>query len=226
MSFHTFFSFSTGLRDPLLVPKGTLKGIMDHVQNIESVFGLKKEKYKNNPARWVSTKPTTDISNEVYCSEAEKHNRWVRRLYYRFDAWFATPVRDGESLTPKEAEQFWHALTIIEVPPSQWTEDYYEQRMKGLYEVMRGRESEGVTFDAKILSPKQAGAIIWLFAQYLDPGDIRLEVPKGRDFLYPSSEYVWCDKCGPVAHDDVDNEIRNCKRRGCPLRKENKGDEE
>lgn len=221
MSFHVFFAFSSGLSETLKVPKGTLKSIINHIQHIEMVLGFKKEKYKNNPIHWVSTEPTIDISDEIYCSEIEKHNLWVRCLYEDFDKWFKFPVPDGELLSPEDAQKFWYALQVIDVPPHRWTADYYRKRMEILYEVMRGHESEGIIFDEKPLSPKQAGAVIHLFEQYLDPGDIRLSVPKGHDSLFSSDEYIWCDKCGAIAEDDVESEVRNCRKRGgCPLREQ------
>jgi hypothetical protein len=90
--------------------------------------------------------------------------------------------------------------------------------MEHLYEVMRGRESNGVTFDVKPLTEKQAAQVINLFSEFLDPDDLRLNVPDGRDYLASSADggYEWCDKCfKPIAEDDT-----SCRRRKCPLREE------
>ena len=110
------------------------------------------------------------------------------------------------------------------MPPERWTDDYFRDRMEHLYEVMRGRESEGVTFDAKPLTEKQAASIIRIFDQFLDPCDLRLDVPNGRDYLASSSDggYDWCEKCGPMVWDDVGD----CRKRGCPLLKELKAERE
>lgn len=228
MSFHVFFDFSSGLEKSLFVPKGTLDEIMRRVAHIENVFGFKVEKYKDNPPHWCSTKPNKKVTDEVYCDEAERHNEWVRSLYGLLSEWSEHPVKDGEELTPEAATKFWHGLRILDVPVSCWTDDYYKARMNALYEAMRGRECEGMEFDAKALNIKQAAAVIRLFDQYLDPGDIRLEVPKGHDSLYSSDDYAWCDKCGAIHWDDFDSETRNCRKRGgCVLKKEyGRSDEE
>lgn len=88
--------------------------------------------------------------------------------------------------------------------------------MGSLYEVMRGRPSEGITFDVKALTPAQAGAVIRLFEQFLDTHDVRLEVPHGYDHLASSLDggYQWCNKCfRPMAPEDG----AGCRRRKCPL---------
>lgn len=216
MSFHVFFDFSVGLAETLMVPKGTLAGILCHVQEVEFVFGLETEQYLDNPPHWKATKPTKQISDDVYCDTASRHNDWVRRLYRLFGEWSKSPAADGEQLTPENAKTFWHALTTFDVPPERWTADYYRERMEHLYRVMRGRDSEGVTFDAKALNIKQAAAVITLFDQYLDPADLRLDVPNGRDYLASSSDggYDWCEKCGPMVWEDVGG----CTKRKCPLK--------
>lgn len=218
MSFHTFFDLASGLSGPLTVPKGTLAGIFQHVSEVESTFGLEAEQYRDNPPHWKTTKPTKAVSDQIYCNTASRHNTWVRQLYHSFGEWSKSPVDGGEELTPEDAQKFWHALTGIDVPPGRWTGDYYRERMEHLYEVMRGRASEGVTFDAKALTPKQAAAVIRIFDQFLDPADLRLEVPNGHDFLAASSDggYEWCEKCGPMIREDVPD----CAKRRCPLRAE------
>ena len=39
MSYHVFFALSTGLKNPILVPQGTLKVCQDHVARVERVLG-------------------------------------------------------------------------------------------------------------------------------------------------------------------------------------------
>jgi len=132
---------------------------------------------------------------------------------------------DGEAISPDDARQFWHGLQIIDVPLERWTAEYYENRMEAVYDTMRGRDSEGMCFDAKPLTEKQAAAVIRLFDQYIDAHDLRLEVPEGCDSLYPSDEYAWCDICGAVRWEDVDEKSRYCRiKGGCSIR-ENYGDE-
>ena len=74
------------------------------------------------------------------------------------------------------------------------------ERMEHVYEVLRGHESEGVTFDAKALTPKQAAAVIRMLEPYLDAHDMRLEVPRGYDYLASSDDggYDWCITHGAV----------------------------
>jgi hypothetical protein len=222
VSFSVFFDFSVGLNETLMAPKGTIQNIAARVQEIEFAFGLETEQYLDNPPHWKSTKPTKTISDKTYCDKASRHNDWVRSLYRSFGEWSKTPVTDGEALTPDHAKTFWHALTMLDVPPERWTADYYRERMEHLYEVMRGRESEGVNFDGKALTPKQASAVICLFDQFLDPADLRLDVPNGRDYLASSSDggYDWCEKCGPMVWEDVGD----CTKRRCPLRAEYRGE--
>jgi len=220
MSYHLFFEFSAGLDSSLKVPKGTLSDILNHVSHIESVLGYKSERYKDDPPRWENKTPKDGVTDDTFCIEAEQHNRWVESLYRRFGEWSEKPVVDGEEITPEDAMKFWHALTMIDVPLERWTADYYRSRMEALYEVMRGHEMEGISFDEKPLTPKQAGAVIRLFETYLDAHDQRLDVPKGCDHLATSQDegYEYCDKCGLVTREH----FRDCKRRGCPVKKEYK----
>lgn len=226
MSYNVLFSMSTGLKEPLRVPKGTFVNIMEHVRHVESVLGLETEQYGNNPPHWKSTRPTTDINDEVFCEEAEEHNKWVRHLYDMFSEWSEKPVVGGEILTTKKQQKFWYALNIIDVPPERWTCDYYRSRMEAIYETMRGREGEETSFDEKPLTIKQASAVIRLFESFLDPGDSRLEVPKGYDSLYDADEYWWCDTCGAIANDDIENKLGDCRKKGCSLKQDfnEKGD--
>ena len=226
MSYHVFFGFSTGLAKPIRVPIGTLKGCLAHVAEVERILGYEANQYRDNPRHWRTTKPKDGVSDELFCATASRHNRWVRSFYYDLEEWSKTILRgkDSERLTPKDAARFWHGLQTIEVPPSRWTSDYYRERMEHLYEVMRGRESEGVTLNAKKpLSERQAAAVVTLFSEFFTHGDqLRLDVPNGHDHLASSYDggYDWCEKCGPISCDDVGERVANCRRRGCPIKKE------
>jgi hypothetical protein len=122
-------------------------------------------------------------------------------------------------MTPNDAQEFWFGFQELEVAPARWTLDFYRNRMEHLYEVMRGKENEGVSFDVKALTPKQAAQVINLFSTYLDSHDLRLDVPKDRDYLASSYDggYTWCDKCFAAIAEDGRGE---CRRRKCPLRDE------
>lgn len=219
MSYHVFFAFSQGLARPMTAPKGTLAAILAHVAEVEETLGIKRTRYMDNPEHWDWRGPAfragfPDVADEVLCETAQGHNEWVRCLYDRFAEWAKNPPDGGEEITPDQAAQFWPGLRMIEVAPDRWTRDYYRNRMEHLYEVMRGRPSEGVTWRVPKLSPKQAGAVIWLFG-FLDTGDIRLEVPRGCDHLASSydGEYEWCERCGAVTNDDA----ARCRKRACPV---------
>lgn len=217
MSYHVFFEFSVGLESPIHAPKGTLAKILAHVKEVEESLGFEVEQYKDNPKHWKSTTPPEGVSDKVFCKVAEEHNCFVRWLYDAISNWQESPPVDGETITPEDAVKFWHGLQIIDVPSHRWTSDYYRSRMEALYEVMRGRESEGVTFDEKPLTPRQAAQVINLFSVFLDPDDLRLDVPKDCDYLASSADggYVWCEKCKGAVTDD---HARQCRKRGCPLR--------
>lgn len=219
MSYAVFFDFSTGLASPIQVPKGTLVTILAHVGQVEKALCLIPVKPEVGERRWdITRKSFQGIEDELLCETVERHNRWVRRLYDQISEWSEKPPREGEEITPEAAAKFWHALRRLTVPPARWTSDYYRARMDSLYEVMRGRDSEGVSLDTKALTPKQASAAIRLFSEFLDTNDLRLEVPNGHDFLASSYDggYDWCEKCGPMISEDA----RCCRRRECPLREE------
>lgn len=220
MSVHVFFSFSTGLEKPLVAPVGTLASIIQHIEQVEAVLGLKRMTVgsEDQHVAWDHWDKRyqlgfPDVPNKLLCETIADHNRWVRRLYNQFGGWFNSPVDGGETITPEDAKQFWRGLQTLAVAPSRWTPDYYRDRMEHCFEVLRGRENEGVSFDAKALTPAQAGAVVHLFETFLDPGDARLECPKGHDHLANSDEYDWCERCGAVDPTDADY----CRKRKCPV---------
>ncbi len=224
MSVSVFFAFSTGFRKPLNCPKGTLAAIRNHVAHVEEVLDLKVAP----PGHWDHFDPVyragwPDVEDELLCDTVEDHNSWVRWMYARTADWASAEAVDGgDIITPEIGATFWHALTLLEVRPDRWTEDYYRGRMKHLYEVMRGRENEGYNFDAKALTPQQAGAVIRLLEEFLDPNDLGLEVPVGHDYLASSyyGEYSWCSKHGAIAEQDLPNHARMRCDLGKELREE------
>lgn len=218
MTYHVFFSFSQGFAKSITAPKGTLASINAHVREVEETLGIERTQYNDNPVRWDHWNPDfragfPDVEDKILCETVQKHNDWVRRLYKLIGTWAQDPVKDGETITPEDAAEFWPGLTLIDIRPDRWTDDYYRNRMEHLYEVMRGRPDEGVSFRATPLTPEQAGDVIHLFEKYLDPGDMRLEVPKDCDHLADNEEYDWCERCGAVPHETADG----CRKRGCPV---------
>lgn len=132
------------------------------------------------------------------------------------DERFTKKPNRAEKITSEEAAKFWHVFYTFEVPVDRWSIEYYRNRMDHIYETMRGNKSEGVTFEAKPLTTRQAANVILLFSEYLDKHDLRLDVPKDRDLLKSSYDggYSWCDKCGQAIDEDDDG----CSKRGCPLK--------
>ena len=229
MSHQAYFELSTGLAGPVRCPKGTLERIRSHVAEVEATLGLKRTKYKDNPEHWDyshNREAMAKVDAKVLCDTVEGHNAEVRCFYERLAEWSKSPVEDGETIAPEDTATFWCGLSLLDVPPERWTKDYYRSRMDALYEAMRGRESgaEGMTLDAKRpLTAEQAGAIVNLIDSWLDPGDLRLSVPNGHDSLRSSEDdgYSWCEGCGAVAEEDVDERIGCCRKRGgCPLRRD------
>jgi hypothetical protein len=224
MSYSTFFSMSSGFSKPIRVPAGSKDAIMQHIEEVESILGLKRSKYKSNATHWDFFDARTragfpDVEDEILCKTVLDHNDWVRRWYKDFAEWAKKPpVGKTETITPKQAVKFWFGFQMLSVQPNRWTGDYYRDRMDHLYEVMRGRENQGVSFDEKALTPRQAAQVINIFSEYLDTNDLRLDVPNGRDELASSYDggYTWCEKCGAVAEGDEDY----CKKRKCPIREE------
>ena len=214
MMHRTYFAFTNGLTEPVHVPKGTLQKLSDNFKAVERALGCTipesiLEKNINAP------QPQFD---EVLCGSVDRHNKAVIRFYDLLEAKLEQSTKT-EVVTPEIAATFWNQLKIIELAPKFWSEDYYRNRMEHLYEVLRNRESEGVIWDkgAK-LTPTQAANVIALIASYLEPShsDLRLDVPKGHDYLASSYDggYEWCEKCGAAI---ADSDISSCKKRKCPL---------
>jgi hypothetical protein len=162
MSFAVHFSFSWCLSKPLTVPAGTKAKALSHVNEVERILGLKQvppgegntEAYgPNYPAHWdYFGRDFSKIDEDLLCKTVEDHNAWVRFMYERFEEWAKTPfvptahVKESEELTPEDAREFWHGFETITLDSKFWNRDYYRARMESLYEVMRGRDSEGVSW--------------------------------------------------------------------------------
>jgi hypothetical protein len=229
MSYHVFFAFSTGIKRAMLLPEGTIGRIHQHVREAEGALGLVATQYKENPKHWEGAEQAVIAAASVdykakktVCAVVQDHNDWVRSLYDIFNE--ATPFEGEvpagkEVLTPEECSTFFHATEMLAVPVHLWSAEYYIAEMEALYEVMRGRPTNGITFDTAKLTPKQAAAVVNLFAGYLDPDSRDLDVPNGHDYLASSYDggYKWCEKCGSVAEGDISRQEQNCRRKKCPL---------
>lgn len=231
MSYHVFFLLSTGIAKPIKVPFGLKDKCLAELSEVEHELKIPRETYQGE-VRWNHWEMDAGIGglrgkdygidDKVMCKAVERHNDHVRRLYRclgecqngECEFWNGERVKKMETLTPEDAKEFWFGLEELSVDPSRWTADYYRARMDHLYEVMRGKENEGVSFDAKALSPVQTAAVIRLFDTYLDKWDSRLDVPHGYDYLASSYDggYFWCDKCfKPIHEDEWERHERNCR---------------
>lgn len=220
MSYKAFFMFSSGISKPMRVPPGTISEMTEHIKCVERVLNIKRvysiQDLRNPCGHW-DTRGLKDIDDKTLCEWAEKHNRQVEWFYYLLKRCSESPPAEFEELTPEVASSIWPGLEMIHVEAHRWTRDYYQARMEAFYSVMRGNEEEGITFDEEPLSIRQAAAVIRLFAEYLDKHDIRLDVPRDRDYLASSDDggYDWCDTCGCAV---VLEDAIFCETEGCALR--------
>lgn len=80
MGYHVFFAFSTGLREPIIAPKGTLASILAHVAAVEETLGIKRTKYRDNPEHWDTFDPAfrqgfPDVDDKVLCTTVSEQVR-------------------------------------------------------------------------------------------------------------------------------------------------------
>lgn len=212
--YKVYFFFYAGIEKPINVPIGSIAKWKSYVEDLEESLGIKRKKDLDNPERWSHTR-FEEIDDETLCKAASYHAKWIIWLYEDLAKYSEQPPPESEPLTNEDFQYLLPALHNISVPVERWTGDYYTEKMEILYEVMRGRESQGISFDAKALSIKQAAAVIRLFSEFLDHDDRRLEVPKGHDSLASSYDggYEWCEKCGAITWEDS----QQCGKKKCPL---------
>lgn len=237
------FALSAGLRQPLVVPQGTLAQAQEHVQDVERALGLAVMRRPHSPARWRTTTPKVDIDDIAWCRWARAHNAWVERFWKHLEQWTQTPPTGStETLTPEQAATFWHGLADLDVPPEHWDREHGVDQLTALYEILRGRPQRGFRWGTRPLTPEQAGGVLWLVGEYLgvNPGDIDMEAPRawetkdGRTRLvqidearpnssYNGNGYVWCERCGAVATDNSGE--TGCPRREsrCPVKQDRAG---
>lgn len=217
MSYKAFFSFASGINKTIIVPTGTIEKIREHISDIEVTLNISREKYLDNPVYWKHI-DYSSVDDKTLCESAQEHNSTVITFYENLRKWAEESIISGEDLTNEIFQELLVGLQLITVPPNRWTGEYYTAKMETLYEVMRGREYEGISFGAKKLTEKQAAQVILLFSEFLDTHDRRLDVPKGQDYLASSYDggYEWCEICGAVTLDYISD---RCKRKSkCPLR--------
>ena len=209
---------SVGLIDTIFAPPGTLVDIQREIDQLQSGLGLRAVRYRDNPPHWgnIEAAIAEVPDDDILCDGVADHNQWVFWMHERLAAWRKSPVPDGAILTPEGSREWVYVLSLLSVPPARWTPKFYRHRMDHAFEVLRGRENEGVTFDAAPLTVAQTAAVIALFSAWLDPADLRLEVPRGEDRLWDQAEYEWCDRCGAV----TPRSAERCRKRSCPVRED------
>lgn len=213
MSYQTFFNFSDSLLQDLVVPTGTVKRVRDHICKTAEALQIKPF----DEQAWVWDNNTA-VNDEVLCAAVEEHNRFVMHFHDQLSAWAEKPMSEGETFTVSESKRLFKFLNTMRVPLERWSEEYFIEQMRVIYEVMRGRSENGITFDAKPLSPEQCDAVLTLFSEFMDKHDVRVAVLKGKDMIGSRyyGEWDWCEKCAA----SIAVEDRGCAKRGCPVRKE------
>lgn len=216
--YRIFFNFSIGLKKTIKVPIGTYEVLRNHVDEVTDMLGLKVEQYKENHPCWNRHSPPEGIDNGIACEVVADHNRFVRKFYRDLQKWSSNPPKDYEELTPELAKTIWYGLMTLSLTHDRWTRDAYIVEMEKLFDVMCGEETDGIEFDEEALTPKQAAAVIALFAPYLDRDDVRLELPNNHDYLVTSDEYYWCPVHGAWHENDVEVDDEGnviCPAKGC-----------
>ena len=196
--YRTYFNFSSGLNQALTVRAGYYAELLEHVEKVETALHIEREQYLDNPAHWKRTE-YENVSDDVLCDWEVWHNFWVRGVYEYFgEVSQNEPAGDTEIITPEMAQEFWPALRMIYVPLGRWTAGHYVRKIDELFAVMTTGEHRGVSFDAPVLTPKQTHRVVRLFSNWMDKHGVRMELPRGRDYLVPSDECQWC-----VVHGDA-----------------------
>lgn len=82
MSYLVYYHFADSFSDPIICPKGTFEKIKSHLRALENELGFKYEYDESGAMRWASIEPSQEISDEVYCAAAIRHNAFVRKSYH------------------------------------------------------------------------------------------------------------------------------------------------
>lgn len=151
------------------------------------------------------------------------HNADVRALYDDLNQWQKRTWKRGEAetITVAQAVEFWGGLQILDLPRELWDREQFRAHMEHLHTLLTRGKSEGVELDCPPLTPKQAGAMLWLLEDEIDQWgfDMRFEIPLDAD-LQPydciaasdDGGYDWCSHCGPIHRDDFHARCRVCPR--------------
>lgn len=223
----TYFQLSSGLAKTIQVPVGTCAALKQHFEEVTKKLKLEVVQYKNNPPHWNRYTAAKDVPDYIAGKTILAHNRFVRELHRDLAAWSEKPPNEPtEDLTPEFAQQIWYGFSMLELTYDRWVKDVYVEEMETIFDVLQGKEANGISFSAEPLTAKQAAEVIGLFSAYFDKDDVRLEVPNGCDFLVTNDEYLWCPSHGAWLWSDVeaanydyenDTESENlvCPAEGC-----------
>ena len=199
----TFFQLSSGLEQTIKVPPGTCAALKKHFEAVTKTLDLKVSQFKDNPPHWEKHSPSAHVPNHIASDGVFGHNRLVRKLYYDLARWAEAPPDEYEELTPAFAKTIWYGFSFLQLNYDRWTADVYHEEMEVLFDVMQGKETDGITFGEDNLTDKQAAAVISLFSMYFDKDDVRLELPNDCGFLVTSDQIYWCPAHGAWRDMDV-----------------------
>ena len=212
-AFKTFFMFASGLDRTVRVPRGTVDNIRNHIDDTTRQCKLKIVKFGDNPPHWNQYEPAADIDNDTASHLVRGHNRWVELLYEKLGRWTQSPPEEYEELTPEIANELWYGFSMLHLPVHRWSQEYFQEEMQELFDVMRGHDVGGIIWDEEPLAPKQAAAVIQLFESYLDNHDSRLELSHGHGMdgqLLNKDQYLWCPEDGAIPCHLADEDDEGC----------------
>jgi len=91
-SMAVFFTFATGIKNPITVPLGLLAHCQEHVRYVEEALGLELgEPYRDNPRHWKRRDEARCEHDKVLCIVASDHNAWIRWLHDSLGRWASEP---------------------------------------------------------------------------------------------------------------------------------------
>ena len=221
MSYKVYFMFSESLKSTIRIEVGTKDKLWKHFGTVEDFLNENCDsRDKQSLSKWLESGDYETVKKDVLCKNSLHHNFIVRNFYDDLKDWAEKDRSDKrlevfEEFSNDDFQLMLPNLKLMNIPVELWNSEYYRDMMETFYEVMRGRECKGISFDTKKLTEKQASNVIRLFAEFLDGDSLNLDVPKGHDYLASSYDggYEWCEKCGAITYDDsVD-----CSRKKCPL---------
>lgn len=207
---HIFFAFSEGLKQDIYVSKKTIEYVMHKVglqmdtldisdiAEIPDMSSLERfaEKHFEQGHR----------GDEAICEFASEQCKLVEMAYDMVQKATPEPTTENTALlTQGDFKAILPMLKQVDVPIERWSKDYHRERMDEVYEILRGRPTDKVSWEIPPLTEEQAAGVVWLIDVVLgvDRHQNDLAVCKGQDHISDTNEYHWCEKCGAVDYDDT-----------------------